>query len=319
MTLAYRVIQRVGTTGNIAISGTSVMCWGHAEGSFNGGAWQTIGAVASDGTFTGTLTGQPQGQGAVQVRIAESPDVSAVVGNVGIGDNFIIAGQSNAMGCATNHQTYSHPTLKACMYTKAGAWAEAADPLDGPPGTSEYIALENNCNFGSVWLPMATHAMASLGVPVGLVPCARDALKISFWERNESNHFNTESLFGPMANRARRTGAKAMLWWQGESDGLFDTTQSDYRDRLRLHGDHVFEDLGIPVIACKFLDCSGLTTLQKTTIWDAIEEAWGTHHILPGPDLSDIPSDDPYHAKNDDTIAECASRWWDAIEAALYS
>ena len=242
--------------------------------------------------------------------------------DIGVGDVFVIAGQSNAMGTAENLQTYSHASLRAGVFTKARMWVEAADGIDYV--ANPRFSVQSNGSYGlthgTTWMKMLTAALSALGVPVGLVPCARDGTAISSWARNESDHDDPTTLYGAMIRQARDAGGvKAVLWWQGESDAIAGRTKAQYKADLQALGDAIYEDLGVPLIACKFLNCSGLDAGAQAAIHDAIGEAWGTHHILAGPDLSDLASDDGYHAITDGKIATCASRWWAAIEAALYA
>ncbi|OWY58578.1 hypothetical protein B7486_79210, partial [cyanobacterium TDX16] len=120
--VAFQVVQRHNGTGNIPIAG-SASAAGTVEARFNSGAWQAI-ATVSGGTFAGSLASQPQGQGSVEVRLAEAPDAVVSVAPVGIGDVFIVAGQSNASGRGTNPQPVSHPVLKAGVFGNDYVWHE---------------------------------------------------------------------------------------------------------------------------------------------------------------------------------------------------
>ena len=102
---SLQVFQRSGTTGDIAIAGTFSGGGTHdIEASFNGGAYQTIDEDAS-GTFSGTLASQAQGQGTVTVRFVDDPGVTATAIHVGIGDVYVLAGQSNMSGRGTVAQS----------------------------------------------------------------------------------------------------------------------------------------------------------------------------------------------------------------------
>jgi hypothetical protein len=154
----YQVFQRSGSTGAINITGTVAGGGAHViEASFNGGAYADIDTSDIDGAFSGTLSSQAQGQGTLTVRKKNNPDSATTVTYVGIGDIFVVAGQSNSTGQGTNNQSYSHATLKAAKYSRAGVWAELTDPTDSDGG-------------GSVWPLIATSYLASQGVPCAFVP-----------------------------------------------------------------------------------------------------------------------------------------------------
>ena len=70
------------------------------EARFNGGAWADIDTTDVDGAFSGTLADQAEGQGSVEVRRKNDATSAASVAYVGVGDIFVIGGQSNAEGYA---------------------------------------------------------------------------------------------------------------------------------------------------------------------------------------------------------------------------
>lgn len=320
MSMAYRTKQRTGTTADIAASGT---CFGAGtiEASFNGGTYADLDTSIDTGAFSGTLSAQAQGQGTFTARMKSAPLILGTAANVGIGDVFGVAGQSNAMGAATNSQVYSHATLKAAIFKKNYTWGECLDPIDGGTCTD---AVEDNSGVatGSIWPLIATSHMASQGVPCAFVPCARDATAIASWAPG-ADHQDRTTLYGSMVYRCLQAGGvKAVLWWQGESDSIAGTAKATYKTALQTLGDAVFSDLGCSLVACRhFLIDSGTATLaHQTAICDAISESWGTHHILAGPDLHVMAGDgaDTMHYKTDATTLTTAGLWWTAMLAALY-
>jgi len=120
--VAWQVLQRDGSDqADIAITGWYSGSPTSIEARFAGGDWTEIDGSPSGGRFSGTLAGQ-SGQGTLEVRFANDTGKSTSVANVGIGDIFVVAGQSNAEGRATNSQSYSHATLKASVYTSSDKW-----------------------------------------------------------------------------------------------------------------------------------------------------------------------------------------------------
>lgn len=332
MMAAYQITQR-GANGlaDLPVSGT-VKLFGRTPASiqarFRGGPWVTVDASPSASAFSGTLP-QQSGQGLLEVRYGDGPltEITAQASYVGVGDVFCVAGQSNATGQpGADIQAYSHDTLKAGAFYKDYAWRHLTDPLGRGPFTDAAAAEYTDSTGGTVWPVIATAIMANQGVPVGYVPCAKGGTMISEWAPG-ADHRDRTTLYGQMIYRCEQVGGvKAVLWWQGESDSIDGrTTKAQYKTALQAFGDAVYADLGCPVIACTFLLCSTAfpgstgTLEQQAAICDAIRECWGTHHILAGPDLHDIPADDPFHAIYTATIATCAARWWTAIQAALYA
>ena len=96
---SYQILQRNGANvADIVISGTYSGTPTAIEASFRLGAWQTIVATPAGGVYSGTLTAQAVGQGTLTVRFTNDTSQAAQIINLGIGDVFLVAGQSNAAG-----------------------------------------------------------------------------------------------------------------------------------------------------------------------------------------------------------------------------
>lgn len=313
---SYQVFQRSGSTGTIIIQGN---VWGitdDVEASFNGGAYATIG-TAVNGAFTGTLTSQAQGQGTLTVRLKNNTSISATVALVGIGDVFIIAGQSNASGRGTNNQVYSHATLKGALFGNDYLWKELFDPTDDPTNRIDQVSTDSGTT-GSVWPLLATSVMADQSVPVAFVPCASGGTSITA-HLPTADHQDRNTLYGSMAYRAALTGCKAVLWWQGETDATAAMSQATYNGHLDTLANAINTDLGVKLMPCLLQNSSGVTDVDEQKIRDATSEAWGDNaNVLVGPSFSDIASDDTFHLMTDAKLLTAAGRWWTALETVFY-
>lgn len=306
----YLVYQQHGGVSNIPVRGT-VSAEGTIEARFNGGAWQPIGQ-ATNGTFSGMLENQQQGQGALEVRLAESPDVIAAVPYVGIGDVFVIAGQSNASGRGDHPQIASHDWLKAALFGNDYQWHELTDPSDSNAGQVDLVSIDLEAG-GSVWTPVAGHYMNATNIPVAFVPAAKGGSSITAW-LPARDPFNPATLYGSMASRARLTEARAVLWWQGETDALDGMAQADYQRQFEQLANAIQRDLGIPIIPALLHNSMAIADDSETAIRRAvIDAAATTSNILLGPDLSDLATDDQYHLRSDTNLQVAAERWWAAL------
>jgi len=313
---AYQVSQRSGTTGGIVIHGVIADAVNHdIEARFNGGAWSTI-VTGAHGNFNATLGSQAQGQGTLDVRAKDKIALTQSIAYVGIGEVFVIAGQSNAVGQGTNLQVYSHATLKAGLFGNDYLWHELYDPSDDPTNQVDTISQDSTYH-GSAWLPLATSALAALGIPVAFVPCALDGSSVTAWQPG-GDHQNRATLYGSMVVRALRVGGvRCVLWWQGEIDALNAMPRATYLTNLTALADAVFADIGCKVIPCKFQNTT-IDPTNQTAIINAIGDGWAAgNHILTGPDLSDLVADDGLHLQTDLKIGTAATRWWNAIKAAF--
>lgn len=119
----FQVVQRSSSgAGSIVVEGVYTGPPGLVEARFNGGAWTTLALVSATRRFDGTLRDQPAGQGTLDERLRERPTEIAHVNETGIGDIFIVAGQSSASGRGIDRQAYQHSTLKASMFAADYAW-----------------------------------------------------------------------------------------------------------------------------------------------------------------------------------------------------
>ncbi|HEX3052698.1 MAG TPA: sialate O-acetylesterase [Aggregatilineaceae bacterium] len=316
----YAVVQRdvtdhadIDITGVININGPV-----DVEARWNGGEWTTIDTDVTR-AFSGTLASLTAGQGDLEIRVAGA--ATKTLSYVGIGDVFVIAGQSNAVQLGANNQVYSHASLKAGMFGNDYRWRELTDPID--IGTNQVDAVSKDVTVGgSCWVLLASLIMADQGVPVAFVPCAMTGTRIADWQPN-ANHYLRTTLYGSMAHRAKNAvqGVKCVLWWQGESNVTSGTDQATYNTGLDTVANTINGDLGVKLMACKLEDLSAYGIgYDESTINAAIAEAVGDNaNVLAGPDLSGItPGGDHLHFTTNAELATLAGLWWAALETVFY-
>jgi len=316
----YQVIQRSGATGDIIITGIFNQAGSHdVEASFNGGAYATIASgVASGAEFSGILTGQVEGQGTLTVRLVDATGVAATVDYVGIGDVYVIAGQSNAMGYGTNNQVYAG-ALAAAVFGNDYDWRDCVDPVDRNTLQKDSVSDDSTVPAGSVWPLLATLIMADQSVPVAFVSCAKGATSITDWQPG-TNHLDRTTLYGSMVYRALQAGCKAVLLWTGEADAGSGMTQAVYNAWLDALANALNTDLGVTLMPCKLQNCTGIADPLEAAINAAIGEAWTDNaNVETGPDLSGLATDDNYHLMTDAKLSDAADLWWAALDAALYT
>jgi hypothetical protein len=316
----YQVIQRSGAAASIPITGTIPAGTHTLEGRFNGGSWTALAGYSLVGTaFTGTLASQAQGQGTLEIRCATHPAEFYNQHTVGIGDVFVIAGQSNAVGYGDNNQSYSNARYRATIFANNYQYKNATDPIDSAVGQVDLISEDGNAAFGSVWLPMATLFMADQSVPIMFIPCAKNGSNITQWQPGV-NHQNRATLYGSMVYRALQqpNGIQAVLWWQGEADAVNGVSQASYEASLDILSNAIFADLGVKLIPAKLQNCQAISPGNQAAINAAIAAKWGTGNVLTGPDLSGLITDDEYHLRTNGKLSSAAALWWAALQALFY-
>lgn len=242
----FRLFQRnVSNQASVRITGTYTGAPTSIEYSWNGAAWATLVATPSGGVFDATKTLTGPGQGDLSVRFANATAVAATLSSIGVGDLYLVAGQSNHVGGGA--LSYVPPTAPsghaawvAPILDKTGRWRAnvetATDPFSKITNASIYpaasatyaIQATSGSAYGSYFGALATTIMAS-GIPVAFVPCAMGSTTMADWAVNTA----TTTLYGALLARAAQVGAhKAVLWWQGEAETTIGTTRSAHEASL---------------------------------------------------------------------------------------
>ncbi|MFO0877450.1 MAG: sialate O-acetylesterase [Gemmataceae bacterium] len=193
----------------------------------NPGEWRKIEAAITDGRFATSLEVPTGGWYRLEVRgmAKGKPIALATVNQVGVGEVFVVAGQSNAANHGAEKQTSK--TNRVASFD-GQRWQLAHDPQPGASGQ------------GGSFLPPFGDALAQqFDVPVGLVACGVGATSVREWLPQGSTFPNPPTLVGNVRKRPggdwESTGAlyasfrdrmkqlgpngfRAVLWHQGESD-----------------------------------------------------------------------------------------------------
>jgi len=304
-----QVIQRSSGTSNIAITGTYDGSPTAIEASFNGGAYATIDASPAAGTFSGTLSSQTEGQGALTVRFTNDTSVLDTHDNFGIGDVFLIIGQSNASGQFNANNSYTHASLTASVLDENDSeWRDCTDPTDTAETTPK----------GSCWPILATQIMSDQSVPVGFITAAESgtALVGGPWDPLTPGANYTAAVARVTASGTN--GIAAALWEQGEADANAGASQAAYNADLDSLISTLQTDTGFtfPLICSQVGTVPGNPAAALDNIRLAQVEAWGDNADV----LFGIVGYDraALHWAGNTEAATQAGRYWFAIDEALY-
>ncbi|MFN7805931.1 MAG: sialate O-acetylesterase [Planctomycetaceae bacterium] len=135
---------------------------------------------------------------------------------VGVGEVFVVAGQSYAEGANDELLRVTEPAGRVtALDFETGSWQIAHDPQPRA-GTG-----------GTIWPHLGVLLVPLLQVPVGFVNVAVGGTAIRQWQPGEQ-------LFDRLLQGARGVGDfRAVLWQQGESDVIEKTPTETYCERLR--------------------------------------------------------------------------------------
>ncbi len=134
--------------------------------------------------------------------------------HLGVGDVWVITGQSNAAGYG-KVPVEDAPELGIHMFHADGAWKLATHPLGDSTGSRYTPNREGGNASHSPWLAFARRVKHACGCPVGLIPASRGGSAMAEWDRKSEGELFTNMLAYIRDCGSRVRGA---LWYQGESD-----------------------------------------------------------------------------------------------------
>ncbi|MFM8496689.1 MAG: sialate O-acetylesterase [Planctomycetia bacterium] len=155
----------------------------------------------------------------LEVRISrdDHPIMQGAVEPIGVGDVFVVAGQSYAANSNDEIQKVTEPRQRVAAFDIAtGQWRVAHDPQPIPDGSVS----------GSIWPAFGDLLVPNLQVPIGLANVAWGGSSTTQWQPGESLHAN-------LVTAGKRLGPfRAVFWQQGESDVIEETTTEQYVERI---------------------------------------------------------------------------------------
>jgi len=240
--LDYQVVQRATRAeGKLIVAGTilpetkTVLALDALEARLTGksaagdlpGQWQPLPFDARVASFRGELTVPTGGWYRLEVRALRNGAeiLAAKVEHVGIGEVFVIAGQSNSANYGEQRQTNLTGFVAAFTGTN---WQLAGDPEPGAGGTK-----------GSFMPPFGDEMAEQFHVPIGVVATGIGSTSVREWlpagtrltilpplTRNVVTVSNGQweasgKIFESFTARMKQLGPngfRAVLWHQGESD-----------------------------------------------------------------------------------------------------
>jgi sialate O-acetylesterase len=221
----------------------------------------------------------------------ENQMAAAQIGNIYVGDLWVLAGQSNMEGVGDLVDvTPPHP--RVMLLGMDGRWGIAEEPLhwlvDSPDpvhsGNSKSRAAQSAQTHKSrkkgagLGLPFAVTMVESTGVPVGLVACAHGGTSMQQWSPSGKEQVGN-SLYGSMLRQVKDAGGKVkgVLWYQGESDALggnqawkaFPRAFSDFIAAVR-------SDFGQPELPFYWVQIGRFISANDPKGWNAVQDAQRT-------------------------------------------
>jgi hypothetical protein len=159
--------------------------------------------------------------------------------HVGIGDLFVIAGQSNSAGYGKD-TIYDPPELGVHILKNSGNWGLASHPLNDTTDTIHEVNMESINPGHSPYLSFARKIKSECDIPVGLLQCSLGGSSLSQWNPMENGE-----LYENMLEIIKMQGGRVrgVLWYQGCSDVVKDLCVS-YLKRFKDFVYALRKDLG---------------------------------------------------------------------------
>lgn len=178
--------------------------------------------------------------------------------HLGVGNLFVIAGQSNAAGYAQD-SIYDPPSMDVHLYRNRRCWDLASHPMNESTFTESEVKTDITSEFGepntemgvsglSPYLAFGKRFSQLSHMPVGLIATALGGSPISRWSADGG-------LYNNMLSRLNDCGGKCagILWYQGCAD----TDQMDqafaYKENYYSLIERTRKDLGysVPFFTCQ--------------------------------------------------------------------
>ena len=177
--------------------------------------WNGMGVITEGIMFESGVRVAAGGWYRLEIRCRKKDVVlsSGSVEPIGVGEVFLVAGQSYATNCNDEQLKVTDPHARVVAFDSAdNSWRKADDPQPAPDGS----------DGGSIWPPLGDALVKELRVPVGFANVAVGATSSTQWLPDGSLYPRLEKA-GQTLGRFR-----AVLWQQGESDVIAKTSPEQY-------------------------------------------------------------------------------------------
>ncbi len=193
-----------------------------------------------------------------------------IVSHIGVGDLYVIAGQSNSAGYGKDY-VYDPCELGVHILKNDDCWHLAVHPLQDATGAKGCPINMDTGNTGhSLYLSFAKYLKRELHYPIGLIQTSRGGSFMEQWSPNGGE------LYVNMMERIRKAGSKVkgIVWYQGCSDATQELC-TEYYDKFVEWKDHICSDLqndNLPIFVFQLNRCYKGKTEESDYAWGTIRE-----------------------------------------------
>jgi sialate O-acetylesterase len=190
-----------------------------------------------------------------------------MVHHFGVGDLFVIAGQSNSAGYGKD-PVFDPPELGIHILKNSGRWDLASHPMNESTGTLHEINRETANPGHSPYLSFARQLKRELGYPIGLIQTSLGGSPLRRWNPDEEGDLyrNMMEIIGTQAGKV-----SGILWYQGCSDANADECNT-YLERFSNMVSHLRRDLNEEALPVLTVQLNRYTAAPQD---DDSDKAWG--------------------------------------------
>lgn len=275
--------------------------------------WTKLGDINTAGDFQAEATIPAGGWYRLEVRAVNAAgDIleTATVERFGVGEVFVISGQSYAAGANDELQRIDDPLERSVLLDIAAkTWRTAHDPF---PAVGD---------GGTIWPAFANAIQPLLRVPVGLVNVAVGGTASRQW-------LPGEALYQRFLDGGRAAGRfRFILWQQGESDVIENIPTATYVERLETIRAGLAKEWGFApnwLLAKSTLHPTVYNKpIEEGRIRDAIHQLWKRPGFAPGPDTDILAGENrggPQTRRHFSAIGQrrAGQMWFASVWAALH-
>ncbi len=215
--------------------------------------WTPAQEVTEEEGFRGSFTAKLSIPAGGLYRIDTSLETRSTVPNltwlyrgdcvlhIGVGNLFIIAGQSNSAGYSRDFCT-DPPHICVHLFRNRGKWDMACHPMNESTFAGSLANEEMGVPGASPYLSFARNYYQVTGMPVGLIQTALGGSPIKRWKPEEGD------LYQNMIEKIHMTKGRyaGILWYQGCSDTEPELSSS-YFEHFKEYVEAVRKELGYEI------------------------------------------------------------------------
>lgn len=314
-------------------------------GQGQGTDWTVLHDNPSGGVFNGTIR-LFGGWYTIEVRGFLNSELVGrdIVERVGVGEVFIISGQSNAQGIDDSFVNSERATDDRVSYI---SYDNTAGSISDPPYPT-FQHLETNITLGPrgkgawCWGVLGDLLVQKLNVPVLFINTAFEGTSIENWT-SSSEGKDTFNAYGgfkynegmpyanlriSLRNYVNLLGARAILWMQGETDTFpLRSSKDHYTQHMQKLMERVEIDLGkrmhwVIARTSRTLNTNTNTEMVGQNIINAQNEILSRFYnaVYPGPETDNLPvrRADGTHITGQSNLRILANAWNESLDLSNF-